>query len=497
MISNHIRVAIVGSGFAGLGMAIRLKQKGVPYVIFERASDVGGTWRDNTYPGCQCDVPSHLYSYSFAPNPDWSRTYSPQPEIWAYLRECADRYAIRPHILFDHEVIDAAWDEDEGVWSLETTGGRWTADVLISGNGGLSEPSIPHLDGLESFEGTYFHSAAWDHSHDLSGKRVAVVGTGASAIQFIPHIQPQVEQLHVFQRTPAWVLPHTDRPTTERERKLYRRFPVVQKAVRAGIYGMRELLVFGLTKNKKLLRPLELIARRHLREQVPNRELRKKLLPRFSPGCKRLLLSNNYLPTLSRRNVELVTEGIREVRADSIVTVDGTERPVDTIIFGTGFKVTDNPVMDRLRGRDGRSLAKYWADGGMRAYLGTTVTGFPNLFLLTGPNTGIGHTSLLVMIEAQIRYVVSCLEQMEKGDVATVEVRENVLDAFSVELQAKTENTVWTGGGCRSWYLDADGRNATLWPGFTWRFKMLTRRFEADDYVLTRRRSRGARSLSA
>lgn len=495
MSPNHIRVAIVGTGFAGLGMAIRLKQQGIPYVIFERASDVGGTWRDNTYPGCQCDVPSHLYSFSFAPNPEWSRTYSPQPEIWAYLRDCADRYAIRPHILFDHEVVDAAWDEDENVWRLDTTGGPWTADVLVSGNGGLSEPAIPRIEGLETFEGTYFHSAAWDHSHDLTGKKVAVVGTGASSIQFIPHIQPRVDRLHVFQRTPAWVLPHTDRPTTEQERRMYRRFPIVQKAVRAAVYAMRETVVLGMAKNKKLLRPLELIARRHLRDQVPDRELRKKLRPSFAPGCKRLLLSNNYLPTLTRPNVELVTDGIREVRADSIVTKDGNERQVDTIIFGTGFKVTDNPVMDRLRGRDGRSLAKHWADGGMRAYLGTTVSNFPNLFLLTGPNTGIGHTSLLVMIEAQIRYIVSCLRQMEAKDIATVEVRENVLDAFNAELQAKTENTVWTSGGCQSWYLDADGRNATLWPDFTWRFKLMTRRFDPEDYLLTPRLS-GTRARS-
>ena len=485
MTRNHIRVAIVGTGFSGLGMAIRLRETGIPFVVFERSSDVGGTWRDNTYPGCQCDVPSHLYSFSFAPNPEWSRTYSPQPEIWAYLRDCVDRYSIGPHILFDHEVIDAGWDEDEGVWRLDTTGGSWTADVLISGNGGLSEPAIPRLPGLESFEGTYFHSAAWDHSHDLSGRKVAVIGTGASAIQFIPRIQPVVESVHVFQRTPAWVLPHTDRPTTETERRLYRRFPMLQKAVRAAIYGAREILVLGLAKNTRLLRPLELIARRHLRNQVPDRELRRKLIPRFAPGCKRLLLSNDYLPTLLRPNVELVTEGIEEVGPRSIVTADGTEREIDTIIFGTGFRVTDNPVMDKLRGSDGRSLAKVWADGGMRAYLGTSVAGFPNLFLLTGPNTGIGHTSLLVMIEAQIRYVMDCLRLMEHRDIARVEVKPDVLAAFNDELQDKTGPTVWSSGGCSSWYLDADGRNATLWPDFTWKFKLRTRRFDENDYVLT------------
>jgi cation diffusion facilitator CzcD-associated flavoprotein CzcO len=435
-------------------------------------------------------VPSHLYSFSFAPNPNWSRTYSPQAEIWEYLRSCVDRFGLRSSIRFNHEVVDAAWDVDEGRWVLETTSGRWTADFVVSANGGLSEPAIPHIPGLEDFQGTYFHSATWDHSHDLTGRKVAVVGTGASAIQFIPHIQPAVDRLHVFQRTPAWILPHTDRPTTERERRLYRRFPIVQKMVRTAIYMARELLVFGLAKNTKLLRPLEQLGRRHLRAQVPDRELRKKLRPNFSPGCKRLLLSNDYLPAMAKKNVEVVTEGIAEIRPGSVVSSDGSEREVDTIIFATGFKVTDNPVKDRLRGREGHSLGKTWMETGLRAYLGTTVPGFPNLFMLSGPNTGIGHTSLLVMIEAQIRYVGECLKTMRERGLDIVEVREDATERFNDELQMKMGRTVWNSGGCQSWYLDELGRNTTLWPDFTWRFKLRTRRFEAADYFMTRRDNR-------
>ena len=481
--TQHAHVAIIGTGFGGLGMAISLQERGIPFVIFEKADEIGGTWRDNIYPGCQCDVPSHLYSFSFALNPNWSRTYSPQGEIQDYLRKCTRRFDLRPQIRFGHEVVDAAWDDDEEQWRLETSQGPWTAKYVVSANGGLSEPAIPHLPGLDTFQGTYFHSARWDHSHDMTGRKVAVIGTGASAVQFVPHLQPVVEELHLYQRTPAWVLPHTDRPTTERERRIYRRFPFVQRAVRTAIYMARELMVFGLAKNTRLLRPLELLGRRHLRDSVPDRQLRKKLTPSFSPGCKRLLLSNNYLPAVARPNVELVTDGIKEVRPHSIVSADGTERPVDTIIFGTGFKVTDNPVMDRLRGREGQSLAKVWTEAGLSAYLGTTVTGFPNLFLLSGPNTGIGHTSLLVMIEGQIRYITECLSFLGKSRAGVVEVKREVMDAFTHELQTKMTRTVWNSGGCQSWYLDAHGRNTTLWPDFTWRFRLRTRRFDSESYV--------------
>ena len=480
----HVRIAVLGAGFSGLGMSIRLKRAGIDdFVVLERAEQVGGTWHYNTYPGCQCDVPSHLYSFSFALNPDWSRTYSTQPEIWKYLRDCADRYGVPPHIRFGHEVLSAAWDEEGKVWQLETSRGRFTAEFLVAAPGGLSEPRIPSIPGLDSFEGAAFHSADWDHGHDLRGKRVAVVGTGASAIQIVPKIQPQVERLHVFQRTPAWVLRHTDRPVTRLEQRLFRAFPALQRLVRAGIYWSREALVLGMAQNPRRLRPLQRLARMHLRRQVPDRELREKLTPSFTIGCKRILLSNDYYPALTRPNVEVVTEGIREVRGSSVVSEDGAEREVDTIVFGTGFHVSDFPFAERVVGREEQVLGDVWA-GSPEAYLGTTVSGFPNMFLLTGPNTGLGHNSIVYMIESQIDYVMDCLREVEQRGIDTVEVREDAQAAFNAEVQARMPGTVWNSGGCASWYLDANGRNSTIWPDFTWRFRQQTRRFDAEKYVL-------------
>lgn len=480
---QHVPIAVVGSGFSGLGMAMQLKERGYDgFLVFERASDLGGTWRDNSYPGCQCDVPSHLYSFSFALNPEWSRTYSPQSEIWDYLRDCAERDGVAEHIRYDHEVLDACWDPGEALWYLDTAGGRYSAEVLVFANGALAEPKMPDLPGVENFTGAVFHSAEWDHDHDVSGERVAVIGTGASAIQIVPSVQPDVERLHVFQRTPAWVLPHSDRPITEGERRVYRRFPVLQRLVRALVYCLRELLVIGMVKRPDRMKGLEKIARRHLRDNVDDPELRERLTPDYSPGCKRLLPSNDFYPAMDRDNVELVTEPIAEVRERSVVTADGTEIPVDTIVCATGFHVTDNPVLDRIRGRDGRSLAEHWAEGGMRAYLGTTIPGFPNLFLMTGPNTGIGHTSLVVMIEGQIRYVLDALRTMAWRGIHAVDVRRDVFDAFNAEVQDKMQDTVWTSGGCVSWYLDEHGRNPTLWPDFTWKYRLRTRRFDVESY---------------
>ncbi|CAN5843121.1 NAD(P)/FAD-dependent oxidoreductase [soil metagenome] len=485
-------MSIVGTGFSGLGMAIRLEQKGVEYTVFERRDDLGGTWFDNTYPGCKCDVPSHLYSFSFAPNPEWSHTYSPQPEIWEYLRRTADEHGVVDKIRFGHEVLGTVWAEDRQRWRIETSQGTWTADVLVAGQGALSEPAIPEIAGLDRFEGAVFHSAEWDHDHDLSGERVAVIGTGASAIQFVPPIQPDVGQLSLFQRTPPWVLPHTDRPVTRAERAVFRRFPAVQRLVRTLVYWARELVVFGLVKNRRWMKPTERLGRMHLEKQVKDPELRAKLTPDYSPGCKRLLLSNDYYPSLGADNVEVVTDAIEEVRPTSVVTADGREHPADTIIFGTGFKVTKPPVAHLVHGRDGRTLADVWAERGMQAYLGTTVAGFPNLFMLAGPNTGIGHTSLVVMIEAQIGYVLGALRLMEERDLGSVEPREEPFAAFNDELQRKMRTTVWSTGHCASWYLDDQGRNPTLWPDFTWRFTQRTRRFDPDAYHLVGRADRAS-----
>lgn len=483
---QHVRVAIVGAGFSGLGMAIRLKQQGNDdFFVLERAEDVGGTWRDNSYPGCACDVPSHLYSFSFAPNPDWTRTFSPQREIWDYLRRCAKRFGVGPYIRWGEEVHDASWDEDNQVWRLITTRGQLTAAVLVLGNGPLSEPALPPIPGLDRFAGTLFHSARWDAGHNLTGERVAVIGTGASAIQFVPHIQPRVGHLALFQRTPPWILPRGDRPISARRRAVFRALPLAQRLARAAIYWQRELGVLGLAYRPSLMRAPERLALKHLAAQVADPALRAKLTPHYTMGCKRILLSDDFYPALSRDNVEVVTDRIREVRTASVVTEDGVERATDTIIVATGFHVTDMPLAQCVRGRDGRTLADAWRDG-PRAYLGATVAGFPNLFLLIGPNTGLGHTSMVYMIESQLAYILNCLRVMDRRGVRAVEVLPAAQAAFNDELQRRMRGTVWA-SGCASWYLDAGGRNSTLWPGFTWEFRRRTRRFDQAAYTLTPR----------
>lgn len=480
----HTRVAILGTGFSGLGMAIRLKQQGCDdFVVLERADEAGGTWRDNTYPGCACDVPSHLYSFSFAPNPLWSRAYSPQSEIWEYLRRCAERFGILPHVWWNSELLDAAWDERELCWRITTTQGRIEADVLIFGNGPLSEPSLPKIPGIEQFAGTLFHSARWDHEHDLSGERVAVIGTGASAIQFVPQIQPRVGRLMLFQRTPPWIIPRLDHAIPNWQKALFDGLPFTQRLVRGAIYTRQELTALGLVYRPQMMHDAQKIALRHLHRQVEDPELRAKLTPNYLMGCKRILLSDDFYPSLTRGNVEVVTDSIREVQPHSIVTADGRERAVDTIICATGFHVTDMGIARRVRGRDERTLGDAWLDG-PRAYLGTAIAGFPNLFLLIGPNTGVGHTSMVYMIESQIAYVLDCLRRMRRDGLQAVEVRAESQRAYNDELQQRMRGTVWT-SGCASWYLDAHGRNATLWPGFTFEFRHRTRRFDVGQYETT------------
>jgi cation diffusion facilitator CzcD-associated flavoprotein CzcO len=477
----EVDVAIVGSGFSGLGMAIRLKEEGHDdFVVLERGEDVGGTWHYNTYPGCACDVPSHLYSFSFAPNPDWSQTYSPQPEIREYLRRTADRFGIRPHVRTGHDVFGAEWDEDSQRWLLETSQGAFSARVLVAGMGPLAEPNIPDIPGLDKFEGKTMHSARWDHDYDLRGKRVASIGTGASAIQYVPAIQPEVEQLHVFQRTAPWIFPHSGRTITDTERRLYRRFPALQRAVRAAVYVMREVAVLGFVKDPKRMRLGEALAKRHMRDQISDPELLEKVTPNYTVGCKRILPSNKWYPALGEPNVELVTDGVAEVRARSIVDAAGVEREVDAIVFGTGFHVTDMPVAKKVRGRGGQLLDDLW-QGSPRSHLGTATPGFPNLFMLLGPNTGLGHSSMVYMIESQIEYVADALRAMRGRGAGVVEVRSDVVDRFNAQIDQQMQGTVWN-TGCASWYIDANGRNGTIWPDWTWRFRQRTRRFDAESY---------------
>jgi cation diffusion facilitator CzcD-associated flavoprotein CzcO len=429
-------------------------------------------------------VPSHLYSFSFAPNPRWTRTYSLQPEIWDYLRALVDRHDLRPHVRLGRELKAAAWDEQRRRWHVETSQGAWMAQVLVDATGPLSHPQVPAIEGLESFDGTIFHSAQWDHDHDLEGERVAVIGTGASAIQFVPRIAGKVGQLHVFQRTAPWILPHTDRPTTRFERRLYKRLPFAQRAVRTAVYWSRESFLLGFIKDQRVMAGAERIAKAHLRKQVRDPELRRKLTPGFRLGCKRVLLSNHWYPALTRPNVELVTDAIREIRGSTIVLADGSVREVDTIILGTGFHVTDPPTMKLVRGRDGILLAEH-AAAGMQAYLGAAIAGLPNFFKLIGPNTGLGHNSMIFMIESQLRYVMDALRVMDEQEIATFEVRPEAMAAYNAQIQSKLPGTVWM-SGCASWYLDAEGRNTTIWPDFTFRFRRRTRRFDTRAYALRR-----------
>jgi cation diffusion facilitator CzcD-associated flavoprotein CzcO len=480
---RDFEIAIIGAGFGGLGTAIRLRQRGVAdFVIFERAGDVGGTWRDNTYPGCACDVQSHLYSFSFAPNPDWTHNFSRQPEIWDYLRRCARDFGVLPHVRFNHEVGDAAWDGHSRRWRIETSRGTYTAGSLVLASGALSEPALPDLPGLATFRGKVFHSARWDHDYDLGGRRVAVVGTGASAVQFVPEIQPRVAKLDVYQRTPPWVMPRRDRALGPAKRAFYRRFPAAQRAVRALVYLFRELFLVCF-RHLGLARQIERVARRHLERSVPDARLRTRLTPGYRIGCKRILISNDYLPAIARPNVEVVTEGITEVRAHSIVDCAGVERSADAIIFGTGFRVTAPPLARRIRGRGGRTLSEVWA-GSPRAHAGTTVAGFPNLFILMGPNTGLGHNSVVYMIEAQIEHTLAALDLLRRRGAVSIEPRPEAQSAYVAEVQRRMEGTVWVAGGCASWYLDATGRNSTLWPDFSWRFRRRVARLNPDEYVL-------------
>jgi cation diffusion facilitator CzcD-associated flavoprotein CzcO len=479
---NHVEIVVVGAGLAGLGLAIALKQDGYEsFVVLERASDLGGTWRDNSYPGCACDIPSVLYSFADEPNPDWSQAFARQPEIWAYMQDVARRHDVLSHFRFDHELQSARWDPESQVWEIETSGADFTADVAVSAAGALADPAIPELPGLERFKGRVFHSARWEHDHDLRGRKVAVVGTGASAIQFVPEIQPEVGHLRLFQRTPPWILPRENPTIPEGWRSRFARHPRLMRLARGGVFSLLESFHFGF-RHPALMRLAERRARAHIARQVADPALREKLTPDYRLGCKRILGSNTWYPALCAENVDVVTAGIQEVREDAIVDRDGVVHEVDTIIFGTGFRVTDPPISHRVTGRDGQTLAATW-QGSPKAHLGMAVSGFPNLFMLLGPNTGLGHNSVLLMIEAQIAYLRQALTHRRRHGLATLEPTPEAQAAFVAEVEAGTRGSVWTAGGCLSWYVDATGRNSTLWPGSVRSYQRRLRRFEPADYL--------------
>jgi cation diffusion facilitator CzcD-associated flavoprotein CzcO len=478
-------IVIIGSGFAGLGMAVQLKKAGFhDFVILEKGDDLGGTWRDNTYPGCACDVPSHMYSYSFELNPGWSRLFAPQEEIQAYLARTAVKYGIEPHVRYRALVEEVEFDDAAQRWHVTTADGRrYTPRAVISAVGALHVPSYPDLPGLERFAGRAFHSAEWDHSYDLTGKRVAVIGTGASAIQFVPKVAEQAAALHVFQRTAPWIQPKPDREFGPALRRLLRVVPGAARAVRYGIYWTLEARSVGFTVSPRLAFPQERIARRHINRQIADPELRAKVTPDYTIGCKRVLLSNDYYPALTRPGVELVTDRIAEVREHSIVTADGREIEVDCIIHGTGFKVTDALRDWRIAGRRGRKIQEAWA-GGIEAHHGVTVPGFPNFFMLLGPNTGLGHNSVVFMIEVQIRHILSCLRLLGERRATTIEPRPEATRRFNDRIQRRLRRAVWNEGGCQSWYLDEHGVNRTLWPGFTFEYWAGSRHADPADHVV-------------
>lgn len=484
------RTLIIGAGFSGIGMGIRLRQRGdEDFVIYEKEAGVGGTWRVNQYPGCACDIPSRLYSFSFELNPGWSRRFSAQPEIRDYLEACTRKHGLLPHIRFNTTVSQLRWIEARGLWAVTDESGRTVfAQVVVAGTGALSTPVRPEIPGLESFAGELFHSQHWAPSAGLQGRRVGVVGTGASAVQFIPRIQPQVAALRVFQRTPAWILPKPDRAVGAFEQRLLKAFPRVHRLLRGAIFALLETRVFGFVLNPRLMLLHKLMALNLLRRQVPDAALRRQLTPRYRIGCKRILMANDYYPALQQENVELVTSGIREVNARGLVTDDGREHALDVLILATGFSASAPFPPGMIFGSGGQDIVEAWQDG-PQAYKGTTVSGFPNLFLLMGPNTGLGHNSIVYIIESQIDYVLGALDVLHERALQSLEVRKQVQARFNERLQSRQAGAVWAVGQCRSWYRHPrSGRNVVIWPGFSWAFRRQTRHFDVEAYHLDPRR---------
>ncbi|NLU82589.1 NAD(P)/FAD-dependent oxidoreductase [Rhodococcus sp. HNM0569] len=481
---SSVDVLVVGAGFGGLAAAheVRRTHPELSVHVVERGSSAGGVWRDNTYPGCACDVPTSLYSLSSADEPDWRHSYGRQPELRRYLDGVAA--ATDAPFTFDCELTDARWDDARARWTVTTTQGTVECSVLVSATGALSTPELPDVPGLDRFTGTVFHSAHWNHDHDLTGKRVATIGTGASAIQFVPEIVDRVEHVTVFQRTPAWVVPRVDRTIGRLERALYRRLPFTHRITRGLVYLYREGYVVLMARKPALLPIATFVAKRHMRRQVRDAALRRRLTPDYSIGCKRILLSNTWFPALQHENTTL-TGSLREITDRGAIDADGVEHPVDTIVFATGFTPTEPPVAHRIVGRDGRTLAQHW-NHSPSAYRGVSVHGFPNLLLMYGPNTNLGHSSIVLMLEAQARYLASMLDHMRTRGIASCDVTELAEHRYRAEMDSELERSVWNSGGCSSWYIDASGRNSVMWPKFTWSYRAMMRRFDPADYAFTR-----------
>lgn len=481
-----IEYLIIGSGFGGICMAIRLKQQGFHnFIIVERNDEIGGTWYDNVYPGAACDVQSHLYCYSFEPNPNWSRMFGPQQEIFGYMKHCVAKYDLQKHIQFGENIISTSYNEQEKVWETKSENGNtYRSKFLISCSGGLSQPAYPDIKGLKTFKGDLFHSAKWKKSFDLKNKKVAIIGTGASAIQIIPAIVNEVEQLDVYQRTPAWVIPKPDRPMKGIEKWLFQKIPFTQTLFRTWLYWVHELMAIAFVKDTRLMKLLRKLATRYIKKIVKDVALQQKLIPNYLIGCKRILLSNEYYQALIKKNVEVVVDGIAEVNERGILTKDGVQRNIDAIVLATGFQAAEAANAFSVQGKNGKYLNEVWQDGA-EAYLGTSVAGFPNFFFVVGPNTGLGHSSMILMIEAQVQYILDGLQYLQKNKLYTADVKAEIQKKYNQDIQEKLSKTVWQNGGCKSWYQTKDGKNVTLWPGFTFTFMNKTRHFEPSKYELS------------
>ncbi|MBU2695871.1 NAD(P)/FAD-dependent oxidoreductase [Pimelobacter sp. 30-1] len=478
---------IVGAGFAGLAAAIKLDEAAErDFVVIEKDSDVGGTWHINTYPGAECDVPSQLYSYSFALNPGWSKVYSPQQEIWEYTRKVAEESGTLDRFVFDTAVLDARWDAGAQRWIVRTEGPEgiheYAARTIVAGAGGLSEPRLPEIEGIDGFQGEIFHSARWDHDVDLAGKRIAVIGTGASAVQLVPELQKIAGHVDVYQRTPNWIIPRNEREFSALEKTVFAKVPGAQRALRSLVYTTLEARVPAFARFPQLMKAVEGQGKKNIAKGIKDPELRKKVTPDYRAGCKRILISNKWYPALDADNVDLVTDPIAKITGDAIVTADGVERPIDVLVVATGFYVTEPPIAQHITGRDGRTLADVWDGAGMAAYKGTTIHGFPNLFQIVGPNTALGHSSMIFIIESQVRYVVEAAKALRREGLASVEPTQAAQDAWTAQIRRKMKPTVWQTGGCASWYLDKFGNNTTLWPGQTFTFRQHLSKFDLDKY---------------
>jgi cation diffusion facilitator CzcD-associated flavoprotein CzcO len=482
-VTGRHKIVIIGSGFGGIGMGIALRKAGFDdFVILEKAADLGGAWRDNQYPGCACDVPSPLYSFSYELNPGWSRLFAPQQEIWEYLRGCAAKYGIDDHIRYGSRVESMEWDDADRLWTVRTAGGdRYHAHAVISGAGALHIPSYPEISGIDAFSGASFHSSRWDPSVDLTGKRVAVIGTGASAIQIVPAVVGQAAHLAVFQRTPPWVAPRPDTAISPGMQTALRTVPGAARALRYAVYWGLEIRALGFAVHPRLMAPLQTVSRKHLERQVQDPGLRARLTPDYTIGCKRILVSSDYYPALQRPNVDLVTDAIGEIVPSGVVTTDGVVHEADVLVFATGFRVIDAAIELNVTGRGGAKLKDAWAPG-VEAFRGITVPGFPNFFMLLGPNTGLGHTSVVFMIETQVQHVLSCLRLLSGEKASTIEARASATRKYNDVLQRRLRRAVWSAGGCRSWYLDDAGINRATWPGFSFEYWARTRRARRADY---------------